>query len=300
MSTPAPPSPGPCAAWITGDDIDSCCTIPDGFDLALLDLFALEASQVLYQLSGCQFSGACEETVRPCAPGGCAGWLALGAGIIPGWGSGGETWGGGISGGGIPFAGWGWYDVGAGYGTNAICGCQALDQIQLGYPVVEVLEVKISGVVVDPTSYRVDEWRWLVRTADTSTDPPTSRFWPSCQDLQVGDDDPGAFAVTYTHGIAPPMAGELAAAQLACQFVQQCAGGDCILPVGTTKVIRQGVQIERGILANWLVSEQGRRGWATGLVHVDAFLNAYNPNGLLRRPRVFTPDLPQMPRRTGT
>lgn len=293
---------GPCQSWITTADIRSCCSgLPDDTTFeAFLEMIAVAASQTLYELSGRQFTGTCEETVRPCTPGGC-GWAGLGLNIIPGWGSGGETWGGGVSGGGIPFAGWGWYDVGGAYGSNAICGCQPLSQILLGYPVDEVLEVTIDGDVVDPATYRVDEWRYLVRTADSSTDPPTSRFWPNCQNLQVDDGEPGSFVVRYTHGVAPPPAGVLAASQLACQMAQQCAGQECMLPTGTTKVIRQGVQIERGLLASWMMRDaSGKTGWQTGLIMVDAFLTSYNPNALRGRPQVWSPDLVRMPRRTGT
>lgn len=306
---PAEPTPGsgpvlgPCQSWITPADIRACCPgLPDGttFD-AFLEQIAIAASQTLYMLSGQQFSGVCEETVRPCTPGGCASWLNLGVGIIPGWGSGGETWGGGVSGGGLPFTGPGWYDYGSDYGTNAICGCQPLSQILLGYPVDQILEVTIDGVVVDPATYRVDEWRYLVRTADVATSPPTPRWWPNCQNMQVNAGDPGSFVVTYTHGVAPPYAGGLAASQLACQMAQQCAGRDCMLPVGTTKVIRQGVQIERGLLASWLKRDaSGQTGWQTGLIFVDAFLTAYNPNALRSRPTVWSPDLVKMPRRAGT
>lgn len=290
---------GPCTAWISTADIRACCTeLPESTTYeAFLEQIAVAASQVLYEISGRQFSGVCESTVRPCSTGGCSAWANLGS-IIPGWGSGGETWGGGAGNAGLPFGGWGWWDYGG--GSNAVCGCQPLSEVLLGYPVVEVSEVSISGVVVDPATYRVDEWRSLVRTADTSTDPPTSRFWPSCQNLQVDDGEAGSFVVTYTHGVAPPVPGALAAAQLACQFARQCAGQDCLLPEGTTKVIRQGVQIERGLLASWLKREAGQVGWQTGLVFVDAFLTAYNPNGLRRRPAVYSPDLVRMPRRTGT
>ena len=47
------------------------------------------------------------------------------------------------------------------------CGCQPLDTAPLpGHPVREIIEVKIDGVVVDPTTYRLDGRRKLVRTRD--------------------------------------------------------------------------------------------------------------------------------------
>lgn len=279
---------GPCQAWIDGADVAACCP---GVDVGtgttgILDAVAVAASQVLYELSGEQFSGACQETIRPCATGPCGWWGAGNPGLH--WGS---FW--------LPVGGllWGW---GSGEWDHLACGCQPLSEVVLGYPVVSVDEVLIDGVVVPPAEYRVDDYRLLVRLADTSFTPPRMRYWPSCQNLALDSTEPGTFEVTYTHGVLPPPVGEQAAAQLACQLYLSCyQPGQCVLPVGVTSVTRQGVTINRAVLATWFTrNEQG--GWQTGLPFVDAFLMAYNPHGLRRPPTVWSPDVRPFGRRAGT
>ena len=82
-----------------------------------------------------------------------------------------------------------------------------------------------------------------------------------------------------------------AAAQLACEIYKACNGVDCALPLGTTRITRQGVTIERLSFTSWAfqsgVGQVG--GWRTGLPLVDAFLQAYNPAGLKRRPVFWSP-----------
>lgn len=58
-----------CAPWVTVDDVSACC---DKIDFACdLEEAAQIASEILYSLSGKQFPGICEATVRPCGPCGC-------------------------------------------------------------------------------------------------------------------------------------------------------------------------------------------------------------------------------------
>jgi len=160
MTAPTPPQ-GPCSDWITGADVaDRCALDPSyGSDPAVYDHVAHVASQVLWALSGRQFTGVCSATVRPCAPT-CSCWPVLPA-VSPGvlgsvyWDFGG-FWGGWWSGG----------------GTNGCCGC--LSRVKLaGYPVIQIEEVKIDGVPVDPANYRLDGWRWLtaIDTAGVAVQP---------------------------------------------------------------------------------------------------------------------------------
>jgi len=146
--------------------------------------------------------------------------------------------------------------------------------------------VVISGVVIDADGYRLDRNRYLARLADDDGSP---RFWPACQRLDVGDDAVGAWYVDYLSGQPVPLPGVSAAAELACELYKACQGLDCMLPAGTTKVIRQNVTIERAPFISWGLQKGN---WATGLPLVDAFLAAYNPAGLRRRPSVWSPDLP--------
>lgn len=273
------PTLGPCSSWVTAEEVAACCSAEVGSDTSLFDAAAIAASTSLFELSGRQFTGECEvENARPFSDGcGCWDWLlspmSPGAPQIAygsfGWGSWGGAWG------------WGWNGCGTGIGCGALSRA-----ILTGYPVSEITEVKIDGVVIDPTSYRLDEWRYLTRLADPTTLEP--RFWPSCQRLDLDDDQPGTWSVSYISGVAPPTLGIQAAAQLACQIYLACTNSAaCLLPAGVTKIDRQGITIERSPFLAW-----GKVGgqWATGLSLVDLFLSAFNPAGLRQRSSIWSPD----------
>ncbi len=269
MSTPGPVL-GPCSAWLSGDDVAACCTGFSGSDVSVLDEYAVMASQALFEVSGRQFAGECERTVRPCRQS-CNCW---GPQIL--------------SRGHIVDTGPGWYWGGSYWDCNGdTCGCGFLSRVRLaGYPVREVTEVKISGDVLDPGEYRLDGWRFLVRLNDTA--------WPACQDLSLDGDQPGTFEVSYLWGVDPPSLAVAAAAELACQLFTACNpdAGDCALPSGVVEVVRQGVRYSRQFAVSLFA---GR----TGLVNVDAFLSAYAGNRPRRRPAVFSPDLQPFAKRVG-
>lgn len=273
----------PCTAWVTGADVGCGLT---GSDVSRLDEYALEASQLLFELSGRQFSGACSQTVRPCRAGcGCWGWGGLDviSGGILSPGAYPEAWGYGL---GFMWGGFGWIND---FGNP--CGCGVLWEIQLaGFPVVSVDEVKIDGATIDPAEYRLDERRWLVRLRpDDTTDSPG---WPACQILDLPDTEPGTWSVTYTNGIAPPQPGIAAAKQLACELYKADNGQACSIPTRTTRIQRAGVTVDMLVL-NWL------KGQNTGLIHLDSFLNAYNPQRLRRPAMVSRFDLPKYGRHVG-
>ena len=280
--------PGPCQPWTSSQSVWECCGQPmttigegSGAEECPVDMsqFAYEASQVLYELSGRQFAGACEKTVRPCGRGWC-GFQVLSRGYVvwnPYWWN--PYWDG---------MSW-WYQ-----GSNA-CGCRPLDRIKLnGYPVREVTEVLIDGAVVDPSTYRLDERRWLSRVPDP-LEPDVGLRWPACQEMGLPDTMAGTFSVSYRYGQDPPLLGVHAAAQLGCEIYKQCSGAECALPTGTSRVTRQGIVIEKLAFATWGFTPTARArggrasGWNTGMPLVDAFLNTYNTSGLKRRPVFWAP-----------
>lgn len=273
---------GPCTSWADSNDVWSCCgeptvTIGEGTlaEICPVDMtqFAFEASQLLYELSGRLYAGMCERKVRPCASRWC-GFQVLSRGhIVEDFGWNGISWGNG----------------------RTPCGCRALDRVPLsGYPVRSIVQVKIDGAVVDPDTYRLDERRYLTRVRDPA-DPDTVLLWPSCQHLDLDDTQDGTFSVTYRYGQDPPPLGIHAAAQLGCELYKACTGGDCALPAGATRITRQGVTIER----QFFRVDKQVGAWRTGLNLVDAFLNAYNPQGLQRRPSIWAPSGPRYARSVG-
>lgn len=283
---------GPCTSWCDSQDVWDCCgqpvtTVGSG-SMAIdcpvdMSEFAFEASQLLYELSGRIFAGQCgERTVRPCSSRQC-GFQVLSRGytVFP-W----------------QYSDYGWMGSYWMWDGNQGCGCSPLDMVLLsGYPVREIIEVKIDGVVVDPATYEVWDRRKLVRVRDP-LDPGTALYWPACQNLDLPDTAVGTWSVTYRYGQDPPVLGVKAAAQLACQFYRQCAGGECELPNGVTRIVRQGLQIDRGLFSSW-AQDPASKSWRTGLTLVDAFLQGYNPGGLTRRPAIWAPGGPFYARKTG-
>lgn len=102
------------------------------------------------------------------------------------------------------------------------------------YPVTEITEIKIDGVVLAPSSYRVDEFIRLVRVDGLG--------WPKWQDLNADPDtDDGTFVIRYKVGRTPPLDLRYAAALLTCELKRACNGQGCQLPENVTSMVRDGV-----------------------------------------------------------
>jgi hypothetical protein len=280
MTAVTPELPGgPCTLWTTGEEILAASGTETAPPTAEdLDPYAIMASELLYEVSGRQFRGECEAIARPCRLGcGCWGdqWGILNTAWFWGYGSLGYGYG------------WGWFNSN---GNACGCGCEARVKLA-GFPVTAITEIQIDGVVLDASAYELQEDRYVQRLWDDSTTPPTELFWPTCQNLALPLGDPGTWGITYSFGSPPPTLGAQAATELGWQlYLAQHNPGECLLPVGVTRVTRQGITIDR------LVPMFDPRGERTGLIVTDSFLAAYNPNGLRRRPAVYTPDV-KYPRR---
>jgi hypothetical protein len=266
---------GPCSLWTTVANVRDCCSvaastgISDDTILTYID----HASDLLYTLSGRQFAGSCQETVRPCAKNVCGN---------PGFFSG---WGAGISQ--IPYVS----DPSA-YPPPE-CGCGRMRKVDLGFwPILAVNEVKINGVVIDPDTYRVDENRYLVSLAGPAPDYEQDG-WPRCQYLDRPDTEDGTWSVNVTYGIEPPPAGVAAATTLACELLKACYGGECNLPGRVTSVNRQGISMT-------MIDPSAIKNGQIGLYDVDLFIQTYNPKNTRSRTLVWSPDLDIGSWRAGT
>ena len=295
-TVPPGPSLGPCFSWITGQDVAQCVQYDYGSNPAVLDTVAFEASMALYEISGRQFPGLCQRRVRPCRNG-CGCWMngpvSYGMGpwywtTVP-WGFGGS---------------WAWYNE-----QGDWFGCQPMSTVRLGgYPVRKITEVLIGGVPLpefDPFTgvrqWRLDKWRYLIRM---DAPPPLSQpdapaitaWWPSCQNMSLDADQPGTFEVGYQWGVDPPELGRQAAIEVAQQLWLSCNSQACLLPAGTTRVIRQGLEVERGLLQAWADPTK-----PVGLVNTDLFLQSYADGQRRgRRSSVWSPDLQEFARAVGT
>jgi len=271
-----------CAPWATPEDVCSPCNDYVFDQLVLTDMLQV-ASDLLYQMSGEQFSGVCSDTVRPCGRRLRDDRPAY-HGVPYNWSNSWQWW----------EQSWGWCRCNRPTQRNgAGCGCNGPSEITLGAePITHIDQVKIDGVVLDPSSYRIDDERWLVRLPDVgSTQPQT---WPCCQRMDLPATEEGTFEVSFQYGRAPTAAGVHAAAVLGCELALLCdpeTAGQCRLPQRVTSLTRQG--ISEVMLDPFDFLDNGR----TGLIEIDLFLHAENPNRLQRSASVMSPDLPRPVRR---
>lgn len=267
------PGVGPCSVY----DLDlSCCLTPSGtvpdpcllggvpVDQTIIDTAKLAASQLLWAMTGRQF-GCCTVTIRPCRK--CTDECCLGG------------WGWDYSGGGFP---WVPFMLEDGSWTNISCNCQdacsctKLCEVNLPTPVCSVSQVKVDGVIVDPATYRVDNFKKLVRVGPAC--------WPKCNNLTLPDTEVGTWSVTLTYGTPPPQLVLLGAAAMACEIIKSCTGNDCALPKRLTSITRQGMT------ASFLDDMAFLKDGMTGIYFVDLAARTYNPRKLARRPLVASPD----------
>lgn len=161
-----------------------------------------------------------------------------------------------------------------GCSTRTSCACTPSHSIFLPPPVGDVIEIRIDGDVVDPTTYRVDDYRELIRL--------DGQPWPTVQDLDVTG-QAGAFEVTYLNAHKPDAGAAWAASLLLREFMKACQGGECRLSPRVTSVARRGVSSE---LRETVLAE-GK----TGIAPVDAWVQTWNPHSLRTRPMIYSPEL---------
>jgi len=266
---PAPAAPvapaGPCD-W----PLDTtCCPDFAAASPTLQTAATAWATQILDALTGRRFA-QCLVNYRPCGPkcGGTFGYITWPVGA-PSSNGGGMPWV-------IPY-------VDAGVWRNCICpgvcSCRARCEVPFPGPVAEVTEVKVDGVVIDPSAYRLDSFRGVPQLVRTDGD-----CWPDCQDVDADPGDVGAFVITYQPGEAVPLAGRTAAGMLACEFLKACQGQECALPAQLQSLTRNGIQVEVVDPASLL--ENG----LTGIAMVDLWVRSVNPARKAQRSRVYSPD----------
>lgn len=260
---------GPC--WPDPEVDPDCCPEWAQASVAARTRAAAFAAFILWSLSG-RRHGVCTVTVRPCGDD-CAGESTYHS-----------------AGGGLPWApmlvSGGWINCG-GCGCSGPCDCCHVCKVRLPGIVQDVVQVIIDGVVLDPSVYRVDRHRELVRTDGVC--------WPRCADQHAPLDEVGggAFGVTYRRGLPLDDAAMYAYSSYACELLRACSQSDCCrLPERVQTVTRQGVTV--AMLDPMEFLDAGR----TGIPEVDMWLGAVNPRGLRGRSRVLSPDGPTTRRTT--
>lgn len=270
---PCPGTP-PCCVY----ELELCCLSPSGtfpdiclgdgtpIPAELIDSSILAASQLLYVLTGRQFS-LCQKVVRPCRQK-CSTECCLPEGFGYDYGYGGYPFTP------VHLASGDWTNISC--DCNDGCSCTNLCEVSLPYPICSIDEVKIDGVVVDPTTYRVDDFKKLVRLGD--------ECWPDCNDLTKPDSEVGTWSVKLTYGRPPPELVLQAAAVFACERIKLCLGKTCAFPQRVSSISRQGFS------ATFLDPMQFLDQGLTGIYLVDLAARTYNPRRLQRRPAVVSPD----------
>lgn len=156
-----------------------------------------------------------------------------------------------------------WFNLYCGRCAKQECWCEPDKQVSLSLPgpIVEVTSVVIEGVTLDPSAYRVEQNRWLIRL--------DGEAWPETQNLNAAPGSPGTWEVHYTRGVAVPVGGQVAAGTLACELAKGALGDpDCGLPSRVQTVTRQGITV--AVVDSFDDIKDGR----TGLWSVDSWIAA--------------------------
>jgi hypothetical protein len=139
--------------------------------------------------------------------------------------------------------------------------------VTLPHPVDSITQVKVDGIELDSSAFRVDDRRFLVRL--------DGEEWPRCNDLTLDDDQEGTWSVTGMYGYAPPPLGRMAVGQLATQIFKACKKDKgCLLPIATIREIDR-----QGVTKTFIEREFGFRRGRIGLYYPDLFISSYNPSG---------------------
>lgn len=262
-------SAGLCQSWEPLWPVG--CALPTT-DVAVQDTALAMASEVLYALTARQF-GLCTTTLRPCRRE-CYGaswwqgnnWLPFTQTITPRAGS---------------------YWLGMSCGScGSDCSCANVSEVALPGPIYFVTEVKVDGVALVPdVDYRLDNNRLLVRLGAE---------WPTCNNLNLADTQPGTWSVTAEAGVPVPVLGQTAVGILAIEFMKALlCSNDCMLPKPVQSIARQGVNVT--FLDPNEVFANGR----IGLYIPDLFIQTYNPDGRRSRAKVYNLDAMSNTRRLG-
>lgn len=261
-------SDGPCLDWPVewSCDTEVSTASPEVTGMAV-DM----ATRILWGLSGRQY-GQCPVVLRPCRQTCYDRWPSAHPLTYP-W----SSWGGSPSNWDASY----WFASSCGTCAGS-CSCGEVPQVELPARTASVSAVLVDGVLLPPTSYRLDNSRILVRTDGLR--------WPRCNNLRLADTQPGTWSVAVNVGTDVPASAAMPMGELACQILRARAGQDCRLPMQVQSLVRQGVTVHFPDINAAL--ENGR----TGLYLTDLWLASVNPSRLQSRARAYRVDGSQVRR----
>lgn len=242
----------PCDPWPV-----ECADFPEGASQDIIDFAIMAATEAIWSRTKKMY-GLCAMKLRPCRkdclPAGpwipSRGWYNVSAMAWP-WPQ-------------PALIGGKWFNIACGICQNG-CSCSRIFQVELPYPVADVTEVKIDGVVLNPSAYRVDSWRYLLRL--------DGEDWPRCNDLNFEDTELDTWSVTAQYGTQVPDLGKLAVGELATEIVRRCTGAKgCKLPASTVQSVTR-----QGVTKVFFDADAAFKNGAVGLYWSDLFINTVNP-----------------------
>lgn len=274
-----------CGEASTGEPV---CSSLSGLSPEMQVIVQNAAISYLWNWTRRQF-GTCPVTIRPCREECLGSWTTYRG---RGWPTTNLPWFEGFPGPLNPaLIGGQWFNLPCGGGCSGDkCSCNYVPTVDLLMgPVASIDSVVIGGEVLDPLSYRLDNYRYLVRTDGGD--------WPVCQDMVqdptvIGSD---TFQVTYQIGVAVPSGGQLAAGILACQMAKAaCGDKNCQLPQRIQQITRQ--QVQTTVLDSYgSMYEYG----TTGLWVVDSWVSSIMASNRQTGLRISSPDSRRTRRTTG-
>lgn len=165
------------------------------------------------------------------------------------------------------------------------CLCESTKSLTLPGPINAVTEVKVDGVALASTAYRVDNGKYLVRL--------DGEAWPTRQDMTLATDQADTFEITYERGFGVPYGGQVAAAILTQELVRAATDDpECALPKRVQSITRQGVTV--AVLDAFDDVDTGR----TGIWLIDSWVASVTKPP--RAARVASPDVGRPRHRSAT
>lgn len=127
--------------------------------------------------------------------------------------------------------------------SDGVCGCWGpctccnVDGIVLFGFQPAVTQVKVDGVVLDPSAYKLVDNRVLVRVDGSS--------WPVWQNVALADSQTGTFSVTFEHGDTGGWVGLMAATEMSCDLIEASVpNGRPKLPPHAISALMDGVALQ--------------------------------------------------------
>lgn len=159
-------------------------------------------------------------------------------------------------------------------------------------PVVAIEWVKVFGVLVDPSTYRLERNQLVARgtcwpyvTPDVGASVEVRYRWGVPLTAPVAADPDALPPVDAVEG--SPLWGLVAAAmgEVAGELLKGMCGGECRLPNSAVSVTRMGVTVQRA------TPSETAQAMLLGLEIADQLIMSVNPHRKQQRSRVYSPDM---------